>query len=226
MRHLSAILLLSFFCLTQIQAQRLSVGLIGGASNQEFFFEWLTPVTILSQTTPKWETFHYGANARYQLWRGLYARTDLYYMQTESKFVAEYKVKDTEWTADAAMKQNTISFMLAPQLHFGPNRIGYVYGGFMYEINSGTDFSKGDIVVLDPDGSVQNINFVNDPVNNTVNPTAVMGMGINPRFGKFGFLLDARYTRSRAESVHSQVPRIGRENVAYTVGFTYDIIEE
>ncbi len=226
MRHHYAILLLFFLSFSQIEAQRLSVGLIGGASNHEYFFEWLTPVTIRSQTTPKWETFHYGATARLQLWRGLYARTDVYYMATETKFVALYKVRDTEWTADAAMKQNTLSVMLAPQLHFGPNRIGYVFGGFMYEINGGTDFSKGDISVIEPDGSVSNFNFANDPVNNTVNPTAVFGIGINPRFGKFGFLLDARYSRSRAESVHRQMPRIGRENIAYTAGFTYDILTE
>jgi hypothetical protein len=211
---------------TQMFAQRLSLGLIGGASNHEIFFEWVTPVNILSQTTPKWESFHYGATARYKLYRGLYVRSDLYYLQSETSFLAEYKVRDTRWTADAVMKQNTIHFMLAPQLHFGPNNIGYVYGGFMYEFNSGTDFTKGNFTSVDPNtGAVTASNFDKDPVNNTVNPAAVMGLGINPRFGRYGFLLDARFTRSRAESVHNEVPRIGRENIAYTAGFTYDLQE-
>jgi Outer membrane protein beta-barrel domain len=222
----SLFILFFFALLAPVSSQKLSVGLMGGVSNHEIFFEWINPVNVKSLTTPKWETFHYGATARYSLYQGLGFRTDLYYMSSSTDFVAVYKVKDTEWTADASMKQNTVHFMLAPQINFGPRRIGYVYGGFMFEINSGTDFTKGQFTTVKDNGTTDSFAFLNDPVNNTTNPTAVVGIGINPRFGRFGFLLDARFTRSRAEAVHQLVPRIGRENVAFTTGFTYDIISE
>jgi hypothetical protein len=214
------------FSITQISAQRLSVGLIGGMSNHELFFEWINPVTVLSQSTPRWETPHYGLTGRYKLYQGLSIRSDLYYMQSSSDFVASYKVKDTKWIADASFKQSTIHLSFTPQINFGPMRMLYVYGGFMYEINSGSDFEKGNFTTISGSGPSDVQSFKDDQVINTVNPAAVVGLGINPRFGRYGFLLDARFTRSRAEAVHKLVPRIGRENWAYSVGFTYDLIEE
>lgn len=214
-----------FFCMSlmQAQGQRLSVGLIGGVSNYEYHFDWVTPVDIISQTVPKWKTAHFGVTGKFKLYEGLSIRSDLYYMSTETDFVAEFKILNEKWRTDAAFSQNTIHLMFAPQLNFGPGRIGYVYGGFMYEINGGSDFSRGNYYSVD---NPNVIDFSSEPVVNTVNPAVVLGLGINPRFGRYGFLLDARYTKSRAESVQQKVPRMGRENIAYTAGFTYDLIED
>jgi Outer membrane protein beta-barrel domain len=220
-----SLLVILFSASSQISGQRVSVGLFGGVSNQELTFEWISPVNVKAQTTPKWESFHYGATGRFRLYQGLSIRSDIYYMQSKTAFVAEYKILNTKWTADADFKQNTINVLFAPQINFGPRRFAYVFGGFMYEINNGSDFTKGIFTQVETNGQTDTQDFKNDPVNNTVSPAAVVGLGINPRFGRYGFMLDARYTRSRAEAVNSLVPRIGRENIAYTLGFTYDIME-
>jgi hypothetical protein len=212
--------------LASVSAQRLSVGLIGGMSNHELFFEWINPVNVVSQTTPRWETPHFGLTGRYKLYQGLSIRSDIYFMQSSSDFVAEYKVLNTKWIADASFKQSTVHLSITPQINFGPRRSMYIYGGFMYEINSGSDFSKGKFTTIETNGQTDTRSFIDETVVNTINPASVIGAGINPRFGRYGFLLDARFTRSRAEAVHKLVPRIGRENWAYSVGFTYDLIED
>jgi hypothetical protein len=210
--------------LSEVSAQRFTVGALGGMSNPELFFEWLSPVNVISQKVEKWKTVHFGATARYQLFQKLYARSDIYYMGSETDFIAEYKVLDTKWVANASFQQSTIHLMFAPQLHMFPGNIGYVYGGFMFEFNTGSDFKKGTFTKTDEmTGSVSVEDFANVEAKNTVNPTAVMGLGVNPRFGKFGVMLDARFTRSRAEAVYNLVPRIGRENFVYSAGITYDI---
>lgn len=212
----------------QSSAQKLSAGVFGGVNNPELFFEWINPVNVVPDSAnadQKWNVFHYGITGKYQLYKGLYVRTDMYFMQTESDFVATYKVRDTEWLTDASFKQNTFHWMIAPQLHFLPKNLAYVYGGFMYEINRGSDFTRGTFTVPQPDGSVTNNSFADDEAKNTTNPTAVVGLGIHPRFNKFGVMLDARYSRSRAEAVHEFVPRIGRENISFSFGLTYDIID-
>ncbi len=210
-----------------LKSQTLSVGIIGGTDNLKPILDWNSG--IIKQDELKDSTqgtvFHFGVTGKLKVHERLFLRSDIFYRKTVSNFQAQYKVVDQLWTSTAKLEANTIQFLFAPQLHFFPRNFAYIYAGFLMEINTGSDFTYGILNYVDDQDVPQIKDFKDDEAENNSAPGVAVGIGIHPRFNKFGVFAEARYTRSKPTAVNKNLPRIGQENICLSAGFTYDIID-
>lgn len=207
-----------------LNSQRLSVGVTGGVNDLRPLLDWNAGIIKEDDVTDANDEtiIHYGVTGKLNVHERLFLRSDLFYRRTVSSFSAQYKVVNDLWTSAGKLEMNTINWMVAPQLHFFPRNFAYVYAGFLLEINTGADFTEGTIYKSE---TMTTTDFKDDDAQNNSASAIVAGLGIHPRFNRFGIFAEIRYSRSKPTAVHPTLPRIGQENICFGGGITYDIFE-
>lgn len=216
----AAIVLSAFSAQSQIV---FTVGVVGGQSYTEPLLDWNTGIE--RQTTSGSDEIHFGVTGKARLYEQVHFRTDIFFKNTKSTFGADYRVGQEGWTANAVFEQQTINLMFAPQIHFLKNGLAYVFGGLLIEMNRNSDFTYGEFIQPGDGTTPIVVDFKDDKAQNNDAPAAVIGLGLNPKFGRVGIFGEARYSRSKFTAVHPLLPRIGQENIAVSLGLTYDLNE-
>lgn len=216
----AAIVLSAFSAQSQIV---FTVGVVGGQSYTEPLLDWNTGIE--RQTTLGSDEIHFGVTGKARLYEQVHFRTDIFFKNTKSTFGADYRVGQEGWTANAVFEQQTINLMFAPQIHFLKNGLAYVFGGLLIEMNRNSDFTYGEFIQPGDGTTPIVVDFKDDEAQNNDAPAAVIGLGLNPKFGRVGIFGEARYSRSKFTAVHPLLPRIGQENIAVSLGLTYDLNE-
>lgn len=216
----AAIVLSAFSAQSQIV---FTVGVVGGQSYTEPLLDWNTGIE--RQTTSGADEIHFGVTGKARLYEQVHFRTDIFFKNTKSTFGADYRVGQEGWTANAVFEQQTINLMFAPQIHFLKNGLAYVFGGLLIEMNRNSDFTYGEFIQPGDGTTPLVVDFKDDKAQNNDAPAAVIGLGLNPKFGRIGIFGEARYSRSKFTAVHPLLPRIGQENIAVSLGLTYDLNE-
>ena len=202
----AAIVLSAFSAQSQIV---FTVGVLGGVNYPEPLLDWNTGIERQTTSGGSETIVHFGITGKARLYEQIHFRTDIFYKDTKSSFGADYRVGQDGWTANAVLEQQTINLMFAPQIHFLPKGAAYVFGGLLIEMNRNSDFTYGQFLQPDDNGLIQVVDFKDDEAQNNNAPAAVIGLGLNPKFGRIGIFGEARYSRSKFTAVHPLLPRIG-----------------